>query len=182
MAYLRLAKLAPPEPAPEHECVAAFDRELDYVFASLRRLGARSIEVEDLAQEIFLVLLKHWPTVDTTRSLRPYLFGIAYRIFYAHRRRRQREMPLEGVQLADDDCDPETLFRQRERTDLLHAALERVPLPRRAVIIMHEIDEVPIREVARRLSRSEFGTYARLHKGMRELKAAVRRLSRKSAK
>ena len=56
------------------------------------------------------------------------------------------------------------------------AALERVPLPRRAVVVMHDLDGVPIAEIARRLSMSRFGAYARFGKARRELATAVRRL------
>ena len=43
---------------------------------------------------------------------------------------------------------------------------------------MHDLDGVPIADVARTLSISRFGAYARLRKGRNELRAAVRRLSR----
>ena len=43
---------------------------------------------------------------------------------------------------------------------------------------MHELDDVPVLEVARRLSMSQFGTYARLRKGRAELQGAVRKLSK----
>lgn len=178
MGYLRSGRYGPDATAPEHACVGAFDRELDYIFVTLRRLGARGAEVEDLAQEVFLVLYKNWPTMDTTRPLRPYLFAIAFRVFCAHWRRRKREIPSDVVEVEDVYADPEAALQSRQSTALLFAALERVPLRRRAVIIMHELDGVPIVEVARRLGISQFGTYARLRKGRNELRAAIRRLSR----
>ncbi|HOU92771.1 MAG TPA: sigma factor-like helix-turn-helix DNA-binding protein, partial [Polyangiaceae bacterium] len=64
---------------------------------------------------------------------------------------------------------------------LLLAALEAVPLPRRAVVILHDLDQTPIVDVARQLSISRFGAYARLRQGRRELAAAVRRLVRRGA-
>src|ERR1051325_2373650 len=75
MGYLRLVSSAAAVPAPESACLDAFDRELDYLFETIRRLGARPSEVEDLVQEVFVVLHRNWPTLDTTRSLPPYLFG-----------------------------------------------------------------------------------------------------------
>ncbi len=174
MGYLRQARSAPS--AGEHPCVAAFDRELDYIFATLRRLGAKPSDVEDLAQEVFVVLLRQWHTIDGDRPLRPFLFGVAYRICCAHRRKRLREVPSEMVDVEGHAPSPEAVLEGKEATTLLLAALERVPLRRRAVIVMHELDDVPILEVARRLSMSQFGTYARLRKGRKELQAAVRRL------
>jgi RNA polymerase sigma-70 factor (ECF subfamily) len=65
---------------------------------------------------------------------------------------------------------------------MLMAGLQYLPLSRRAVIVMHDLDEVPIADVARSLSITRFGAYARLRKGRRELAAAVRRLSRGEAR
>ncbi len=40
MAYLRLIHSAGASPTPDSGCLDAYDRELDYIFATLRRLGA----------------------------------------------------------------------------------------------------------------------------------------------
>lgn len=183
MGYLPPVRaLARPRPAPENPCLAAFDSELDYLFETLRRLGAGPREIEDLAQEVFLVLHKNWPTLDTTRPLRPYLFGIAFRIVCAHRRRRAREIPTPALDLEDDTLSPEGSLQSKESVALLLAALDRIPLPRRAVVIMHDLDGLPVAEIAERLSITRFGTYARLRKARIELAAAVRRLLREGAR
>jgi RNA polymerase sigma-70 factor (ECF subfamily) len=177
MAYLRLVRSSSAQPAPcEDACVAAFDRELDYIFETLRRLGARTSEVEDLAHDVFVVLHRNWPTLDLERPLRPYLFAISFRVVAAHRRRRARELPYAVPDIEDAAPGPERELESHQSVGLLHAALERVPLPRRAVIILHELDGLPIVEVARTLSITRFGAYARLHKGLKELAVAVRRL------
>lgn len=157
-------------------CIDAFDRELDYVFATLRRLGAPAPDVEDLAQEIFIVLHKNWATIDVTRPLRPYLFGVAFRVCRAHRRRGRREIALETFEVEDASADPEMAARNVEATTILMSALDHVPFDRRAVLVMHELDGVPVAEIATRLSMSRFGVYARLRKGRRELQSAIRRV------
>jgi len=181
MAYLRLVRSAPAEPVPADACLQAFDRELDYVFATLRRLGAPRGDIEDLAHDLFVVLQRNWATLDTERPLRPYLFGIAFRIVCAHRRRRLREVPHPAADSEDSGPSPERTVQAREAASVLWAALERVPLTRRAVIIMHDLDGIPISEIAKQLSITRFGAYARLHKGHKELAAAVRRQQRHGA-
>ena len=114
-------------------------------------------------------------------TLRPYLFGIAFRIVCAHRRRRLREVPHPAADSEDSGPSPERTAQAREAASVLWAALERVPLTRRAVIIMHDLDGVPISEIAKQLSITRFGAYARLHKGHKELAAAVRRQQRHGA-
>lgn len=178
MGYLRLVHSAPPVPVPEGTCLAAFDGELDYIFATLKRLGAAPSELEDLAQEVFVVLYRHWSTLDTGRPLRPYLFGVAFRILCAHRRRRAWEIPHPDLDVEDGAVSPERSLQNKQSAALLTAALKHLPMSRRAVVTMHDLDDVPIAEIARSLSITRFGAYARLRKGRRELAAAFRRLSR----
>ncbi len=182
MGHLRLISSTPSVSSPEHACVRAFDRELDYIFASLRRLGVAPHEVEDLAQELFVILHRNWESLDHTRPLRPYLFGIAFRIVAAQRRRRAREVLLGNVDGNDETLGPESALEGKQALKLLLTALEQLPLSRRAVVIMHELDEIPIADVARSLNISRFGAYARLTKGRSELATAVRRLLRGKAR
>ena len=65
---------------------------------------------------------------------------------------------------------------------LLFAALERLPAARRSVVTMHDLEGMEVVEIARRLSLTKFGVYARLYKARRELAAAVQRLRRKGAR
>ena len=58
------------------------------------------------------------------------------------------------------------------------AALERIPLPRRAVLVMHDLDDVAMNGVAKVLSIPLFTAYSRLRKARKELESAMRRLLR----
>ena len=176
MAYLRLLKPPDKQLGPEEACVAAFDKDLDYVFETLRRLGARTAELEDLAHELFLVLYRNWSTLDTSRTLRPYIFGVAFRIVCAHNRRRSREIYYPSLEAIDGALGQEQTLQSKQSVALLLSALELVPLPRRAVVIMHELDEVPVNVIAEVLAITRFGVHARLRKGRLELARAVRQL------
>ena len=56
------------------------------------------------------------------------------------------------------------------------AALDTIPLPRRAVVIMHDLDGFAIVDVAAKLSITRFGAYARLKKARKELASALHKL------
>ena len=71
---------------------------------------------------------------------------------------------------------PDQTLHAKQARALVVAALERLPLPRRAVVVMHEIDDVPVSEVAAVLGIPLFTAYSRLRKGRRELETALRRL------
>ena len=182
MGYLRLLNPPAKEPSPKDACVTVFDQHLTYIFETLRRLGARSAEIEDLAHDVFLVLHRNWPTLDTSRPLRPYLFGVAFRIVCAHKRRRSREVFAPSLEAIDGAVGQEQALLEREAVALLLSALELVPLSRRAVVIMHELDEIPVKVIAETLAMTRFGVHARLRKGRMELARAVHKLQNEEAK
>ena len=161
-----------------HSCVTMFERELDYIFGTLQRLGARPVDMDDLLQEIFLVLHRNWPTLDATHSLRPWLFGVAFRVVRTHRRRRARETLFAALDPEDGAPGPEGSLQGQESLALLSAALQHVPVERRSVVIKHDLEGLEIIDIARQLSITKFGVYARLYKGRKELASAVRRLRR----
>lgn len=165
----------PPQAAPDELCLAAFQEQLDYVWRTLRRFGTPPSEVEDLAQEVFLALRRAWPEYDPERPLRPYLFGIAFRIASAHQRKRKREIVSSAIEMGDSGPGPEDNLQAKEARVVVLAALERIPLPRRAVLVMHDLDGVPVHEVASTLSIPRFTVYSRLRKARKELEAALRR-------
>jgi len=160
----------------ELSCFEAYQSEFDYLYRTLRRLGVRPEDLEDQAQEIFLVLNRKWQEYDASRPLRPYLFGIAFRVVAAGRRKQQREEPRELEEVAADGEHPDEALDAARTRALVLRALARIPLPRRAVFVMHDIDETPMREIARALSLPLFTGYSRLRTARREFEAAVRAL------
>ena len=176
MGYLRQVRSTPREPEFETSCLAVYERELDYLYETLQRLGARPPDIEDLAQEVFIILHRNWPELDVSRPFRPYLFAVAFRVVCAHRRRRGREVPYADLDAEDQAVGPEQSLQSKQSARLLMTALDTVPLPRRAVVVMHDLDGVSIVEVAARLALTRFGAYARLRKARKELASSLRRL------
>ncbi len=160
--------------ADDEICLDTFQREVDFIYRSLRRLGTSPSDVEDLAQEVFLALRRSWPGFDQTRPVRAYLFGITFRIAAKHRRKWRREVAFKVVEMPDDRPGPDDQLVAKRARALLLSALERIPLPRRAVLVMHEIDCIPVDEVAATLGIPRFTVYSRLRKARRELESALR--------
>jgi RNA polymerase sigma-70 factor (ECF subfamily) len=158
------------------DCLQVYQRQLDYLIGSLRRLGVPSSDIEDVLHEVFLVMLTRWDDYDRARPIRPWLFGIAFRVASTHRRKSTREVlgsDYEPEDLRDRPDDSLTAVQDRA---LLLGALAKVPLERRAVLIMHEVDETPMREIAAQLDIPLFTAYSRLRKGRQEFQAAFVRL------
>jgi RNA polymerase sigma-70 factor (ECF subfamily) len=176
VSHLRLVPSPVRQPDADEACLDAFQKELDYVYRTLRRLGTAASEVDDLAQEVFLALRRCWSTYDQGRPLRPFLFGISFRIAAAYERKRRREVAFGVVEVGDAGPGPDDALVSKQARALVLAALERIPLPRRAVLVMHDIDDIPVSEVASALEIPLFTVYSRLRKARRELEGAIRRL------
>jgi RNA polymerase sigma-70 factor (ECF subfamily) len=180
VSHLRLVPLPSLQSNADEACLDAFQRELEYVYRTLRRLGTTPSEVDDLAQEVFLVLRRCWSDYDPDRPLRPYLFGIAFRIASAYERKRHREVAFGVVEVGDPAPGPDDSLQSKQARALVLTALDRIPLPRRAVLVMHDIDDVPVRKIAFVLEIPLFTVYSRLRKARRELKVAIRRVQKEA--
>jgi RNA polymerase sigma-70 factor (ECF subfamily) len=93
-----------------------------------------------------------------------------------------RESPRDGLDAPDAAPSPEETLEEQESLALLSTALKRVPEPRRSVLMLHDLDGIQVVEIARRLSITRFGVYARLRKGRKELASAMRSLQTGSAR
>ena len=151
--------------------------EFPYVWKTLRRLGAPAQDIEDLAHDLFVVVHRHLSDYDPARPLRPWLFGIAVRVVADFRRsgRNQREIPGETADLADGAPTAHERLEKREARVVLLKALDSLDLDRRAVFVMHEIDEITAPEIADALAIPLNTVYSRLRLARADVAAWIRR-------
>jgi RNA polymerase sigma-70 factor (ECF subfamily) len=159
------------------DLAAIFDEHFDYVWATLRRLGVRDADREDLVHEVFLKVHARLSDYDTTRPLRPWLFGFAYRVAADHQRlaRHRAEILGDAADAPAAGTPADERIGALEDRDLLIAALKTLDLDKRAVLVMHDLDEMPIPEVAHQLDIPLNTAYSRLRLAREQLgNAAVR--------
>lgn|GEM_PF-3465459 len=72
------------------DLAAIFDEQFGYVWSTLRRLGVREAEIEDLSHDVFLRVHARLADCDPTRPIRPWPFGFAYRLASDYRRLAMR--------------------------------------------------------------------------------------------
>ena len=162
----------PPEEALVGPATARlFQAHAEEVWRFLKYLGVREHDLADACQEVFLVAHRKLPEFRGESAPRTWLYGISLRVAKAWRRRRQL------VQLGDDDRSVgPSQEQERERRDtheLLCWALDRISDVQREVFVLHEIEELPMVEVAARLDCGVFTAYSRLRLARRGLKRAL---------
>ena len=166
---------APADANVEH-CIRVVEREFPYVYRLLRRWGMNHADGEDLAQEVFLVMWRRRQEWDRERSLRPWLAEVAFRLALALRRRRQREVPSEQIDTEDTRFDLEDQVGLAEARGVFLQILSRLSAKQRAVFVLHELDELPIKDVALRLELPLFTVYSRLRSARATFAKELRRL------
>jgi len=84
----------------------------------------------------------------------------------------------DELETQDPRPGPEDDVEAMQSRALLLEALAQVPFERRAVLIMYEIDETSMRDIAKQLSIPIFTAYSRLRKARQELDSALVRLQK----
>ena len=171
------ASVGPPPTVPDDAAFsAAYDAEFDVVWLYLRRLGVPEADVEDAVHDVFVVAHRRYGTYDASRPLRPWLLGIAFRIAAQWRRRHRFEVSLAepATDRADEGRPPDEQVASRQERSRLQAALAQLDIDQRAVVVMHDLNGIPVPEIATALDVPLNTVYSRLRLGRAKITAALR--------
>lgn len=158
----------------------AFAQHHHYLCQTLRRLGARPEDIEDLAQDAFVVMCRRWQDYEPHRPLRAWLAGIAFNVAQKHVARQWREAPAGEVEMVDDTPLPDERLHAARARRLVLAALDSMAPRDRAVLVLHQIDELPMQEVAAALQVPLFTAYTRLRRARLRFAEVVAALQARS--
>ena len=155
-----IAAVAPPESRPV-DFDAAYRDHFRYVWGTLQRLGVRYDDLEDLAHDVFVIACRREASYDPSLPLRPWLFGIAFRVAAAQRRRARHsaEIATDHLEVADAGGRAD---ETSARCQLVLRALAELNLDQRAVLLMHDLDGYTAAEIGRALDVPLNTVYSRL--------------------
>lgn len=167
------------------EFAALYRRNFKYVFRSARHLGIGPVEVDDIVQETFVTAHRLFATYDARGKEEAWLFSILYRVVQRHRSSASRRSAL-----TDDEANVDTLpastvsgperdLENQEAVHALEAILDRLDPEKRAVLVLAEIEEKSLAEIAEILGSNVNTVASRLRLARERVKAA---LARKSAR
>ena len=146
-----------------------------HVWHTLRRLGVRERDLEDVAHDVFIVAHQRLHTFDTDRPIRPWLSGIAWRLASDYRRSARYRLEVVGhsKEPTARRMGPDQEAAATEARDLVSRALESLPEEQRIVFIMKEIDGFSVPEIAESLDLPLNTLYSRLRLGRGRFRTAV---------
>ena len=143
--------------------------QAQYVWRALRHLGIRESDLEDAAQDVFVVLHRRLADFRGESSIKTFIYGICVRVASEHRRRAHvvREIPNSSPPTA---TEPDSQFEQvarREALRCLGRILDLLDEDKRAVFVLYELEELGMTEVAQAVGCPLQTAYSRLHAARR---------------
>jgi RNA polymerase sigma-70 factor (ECF subfamily) len=154
-----------------------------FVWRSARSLGVRAAALDDVVQEVFVVVHRRLPEFEGRSALRTWLSSILLNVVRHHRRSLVRKSPHEldrdeaydPDELASDARDPYETAVQAEGTRLLQHLLDGLDDEKREVLVLAEIEEFTVPEIAEALDLKVPTAYSRLRLAREQLQQSLAR-------
>jgi RNA polymerase sigma-70 factor (ECF subfamily) len=164
----------PPIPTPL-ALSTLYAHELDFVWRSVRRLGVPVRDLPDVTHDVFVTVIRNLWKFDTTRELRPWLFGVVLRVVSDYKRRafHHRETLDLPVDVVDEGPSPHDRAERGQEAVVIDRALALIDLPHRAVLIMHDFEGYDGPEIAAALAIRQKTVYSRLRAARERFLAAA---------
>jgi RNA polymerase sigma-70 factor, ECF subfamily len=155
---------------------ARFEQEALPQWRSLFRTGCRLTrnvdDAEDLVQETMLRAYRAFHRFEPGTNIRAWLYTILHRVHQDAMRKKRRapgldELPEDGPAVA-----PAQAFTAAGGEDLSRA-LDRLPEPFRAAVVMRDLEELSYQDIARILDIPVGTVMSRIHRGRAQLRVAL---------
>jgi RNA polymerase sigma-70 factor (ECF subfamily) len=122
---------------------ALFERYRDPVWRFFRRRMADAARAEELAQDTFVGILEGARRYEARGTFRSYLFGVAYNVLLADRRKAvfRAVTPIDAEPIDPSTGDPEAAIWVRD-------ALATLDEDERQILMLREYEQLSYQEIA----------------------------------
>jgi RNA polymerase sigma-70 factor, ECF subfamily len=172
--------LDPTEEIERIDPVLSFDEvysaHIAYVWRVLRTFGVAEAQLEDAAQDVFVVVHRRLGEFEGRAAITTWLFAIARRVASAHRRKASG---VRTEELSDDVASGTDTFAAMSRAQAaatVMGILERMDEDKRIVFALVELEQLSVPEVSRMLDVNLNTTYSRLRLARVAFEAAVKQV------
>jgi len=163
------------------------------VFRTLTRLTGSGVQVEDLAQEVFLRLYRALPEFRGESLLSTYLYRIVVNVAQDEWKRRRKDRTwmvsepaldedesgawiesFAGDELTEHARNPEQRMADAEMVEAVEAAMLGLPEMERAVLVLYHQEECSYEGIAAALGLPINTVRTHLHRGRKRLSEVLR--------
>lgn len=153
-----------------------YDRYAPIVYRFLSAFGVPNEEREDACQEVFVAVYRSLARFRGEARLSTWIYRIAARHAGRIARRRKVRTLLSTLLVREPPTAPTPDPSERsERLQLLDEMVSKLSPKKRLVLVLFEIEGLPIEEVARIAGCPENTAWSRLHYARAELMAMAKR-------
>ncbi|HEX7450868.1 MAG TPA: sigma-70 family RNA polymerase sigma factor [Polyangiaceae bacterium] len=170
----------PPLPGPSFEELCT--RYFEFVWKCARGFGAKSDEIDDVVQDVFLVVQRRHADFEENLKeeggARSWIYAITRRVVSSQRRRRrerdERSAP-DVDSLRSSERSPLAAAEHSLEVRILSTVLDQLDERKREVFVLSEILEMSGREIAEMIGAPMNTVYSRLRAARQEFDAAAQR-------
>lgn len=168
--------------------IEAYELHVDTIYRFIFRLLGNPTDAEDMTAETFLRAYQGWSELLDPEALRSWLFRIAYNACIDLLRRRQQHPTISFDKTATEETaqmltipeasteSPLSRLMHNESAEFLHAALLQLRPIDRTVLVLGELEDMPNREIAQIIQRSEIAVKSLRQRARNALHNEVLRL------
>ncbi|MDO5576116.1 MAG: sigma-70 family RNA polymerase sigma factor [Fibrobacter sp.] len=148
----------------------------EMVYRVVYRFLGDADDVEDAVQQTFIEVHRSLPGYEAKAKLTTWLYRIAINVSIQFLRKKKYLNKFDSVDPEIvEDSDGRSSFEDRELKDQVRMALSKLPLKKRIVVILHDLEGITMEEIAD-IRKIPLGTVkSRLFHGREELKKKLSR-------
>ena len=149
---------------------ALYDAHAEFLWRTIRGLGASAADAEDLTHDVFLVAYRKSGAFEGRSSVRTWLCGIAVGLVRNHSRKNLRRQP-------DAPSSPAAVSgsERSEAADLVSRCLQDLDEQQRLLIVLADLEQMTALEIAEVLGHNINTIYARLRVAREAFEASLLR-------
>jgi RNA polymerase sigma-70 factor (ECF subfamily) len=146
-----------------------------------RYFGVDSAEMDDVVQDVFVAVYNQLGNLRQPSAIRSWLYTIVKRTSCAYYRGRRTLVESNGSGWSEPEVEqvewltPQRALEHAEQLELLHTLLDKLDAPKREVIILADLEEMSMPDIARMTGVPLNTLYSRLRTSRIELEEAFHR-------
>jgi RNA polymerase sigma-70 factor, ECF subfamily len=137
--------------------------------------GSNASDLDDLIQLAAVQVFANLPGFEGRSDLTTWVYSVCYRVLLKHRRWYRRwslrfTLDHDDTQAMSPEILPHAAVEARERLQALQTGLARMSDKYRAVVVLHDLEELSVPEVAAIVDCNQLTVRSRLRDGRKQLR------------
>lgn len=162
-----------------------FERYHQRLYAFFVRMTNQPTVSEDLVQVVFYRILKYRHTYRDEGKFTAWIYHLARKVAADHFRKHASAAtatdPSDLNEHPDSGASPDVRASNTDDLEMLRAALTRLPVEHREVLVLSRLQNVEHKEIARLYECSVGAVKVRVHRALKELRGAYFKIRRETA-